>query len=90
MITLYIIYYSKMCELFLQDDIIDVLKSKIDIRDYDKLKKVSVKYKKIFDLKSIIDSKKYENMEYSDLPESNRRQFDYFFFKTSTVKRSTN
>ena len=44
MITLYIIYYSKMCELFLQDDIIDVLKSKIDIRDYDKLKKVSVKY----------------------------------------------
>ena len=51
MITLYIIYYSKMCELFLQDDIIDVLKSKIDIRDYDKLKKVSVKYKKIFDLK---------------------------------------
>ena len=62
MITLYIIYYSKMCELFLQDDIIDVLKSKIDIRDYDKLKKVSVKYKKIFDLKSIIDSKKYENI----------------------------
>ena len=49
MITLYIIYYSKMCELFLQDDIIDVLKSKIDIRDYDKLKKVSVKYKKIFE-----------------------------------------
>ena len=33
-----------------------------NVDDYDKLKKVSVKYKKIFDLKSIIDSKKYENI----------------------------
>jgi hypothetical protein len=51
-----------MSDLFLQDDIIDVLKSQIDIRDYDKLKRVSLKYKKYFDLKPIIDSKKYEDI----------------------------
>ena len=51
-----------MSDLFLQDDIMDVLKSQIDIRDYDKLKRVSLKYKKYFDLKPIIDSKKYEDI----------------------------
>ena len=51
-----------MSDLFLQDDIIDVLKAKIDIRDYDKLKRVSVKYKRYFDLKPMIDSKKYEEI----------------------------
>jgi hypothetical protein len=51
-----------MSELFLQDDIIDAFKSKIDIDDYDKLKRVSIKYKKYFDLKPIIDSKKYDDI----------------------------
>lgn len=51
-----------MNDLFLQDDIIDILKSKIDIRDYDKLKRVSLKYKRYFDLKPMIDSKKYEDI----------------------------
>jgi hypothetical protein len=51
-----------MSDLFLQDDIMDVLKSKIDIRDYDKLKRVSLKYKRYFDLKPLIDSKKYEEI----------------------------
>ena len=51
-----------MSDLFLQDDIIDVLKAKIDIRDYDKLKRVSMKYKRYFDLKPMIDSKKYEEI----------------------------
>lgn len=51
-----------MSDLFLQDDIIDVLKSKIDIRDYDKLKRVSLKYKRYFDLKPLIDSKKYDDI----------------------------
>ena len=51
-----------MSDLFLQDDIIDVLKAKIDIRDYGKLKRVSMKYKRYFDLKPLIDSKKYEEI----------------------------
>ena len=51
-----------MSDLFLQEDIIDVLKAKIDIRDYDKLKRVSVKYRRYFDLKPLIDSKKYEGI----------------------------
>ena len=51
-----------MSDLFLQEDIIDVLKAKIDIRDYDKLKRVSMKYRRYFDLKPLIDSKKYEGI----------------------------
>ena len=51
-----------MNDLFLHDDIMDVLKSQIDIREYDKLKRVSLKYKRYFDLKPLIDSKKYEDI----------------------------
>jgi hypothetical protein len=51
-----------MNDLFLQDDIMDVLKSQIDIREYDKLKRVSLKYKRYFDLKPLVDSKKYEDI----------------------------
>jgi len=57
-----VFFILKMSDLFLQDDIIDVLKSKIDIRDYDKLKRVSLKYKRYFDLKPLIDSKKYDDI----------------------------
>jgi hypothetical protein len=57
-----IFFILKMSDLFLQEDIIDVLKAKIDIRDYDKLKRVSVKYRRYFDLKPLIDSKKYEGI----------------------------
>ena len=61
-INYYIFFILKMSDLFLQDDIIDVLKAKIDIKDYDKLKRVSIKYKRYFDLKHMIDSKKYEEI----------------------------
>jgi hypothetical protein len=51
-----------MSDLFLHDDIMDVLKSQIDIREYDKLKRVSLKYKRYFDLKPLVDSKKYKDI----------------------------
>jgi len=57
-----VFFILKMSDLFLQDDIMDVLKSQIDIRDYDKLKRVSLKYKRYFDLKPLIDSKKYDDI----------------------------
>jgi hypothetical protein len=60
--SIYFIFILKMSDLFLQDDIMDVLKSKINIMDYDKLKRVSLKYKKYFDLKPLIDSKKYDDI----------------------------
>ena len=51
-----------MNSIFLQEDILDCFKNHVDIRDYDKLKKVSSKYKKYFDLKPLIDGKKYEDI----------------------------
>ena len=51
-----------MNSIFLQEDILDCFKNHVDIRDYDKLKKVSSKYRRYFDLKHLIDSKKYEDI----------------------------
>ena len=51
-----------MNSIFLQEDILDCFKSHVDIKDYDKLKKVSSKYRRYFDLKHLIDSKKYEDI----------------------------
>jgi hypothetical protein len=54
--------FDIMNNIFLQEDILDCFKNHVDIRDYDKLKRVSSKYKKYFDLKPLIDDKKYEDI----------------------------
>lgn len=51
-----------MNTIFIIEDILDYLKFHIDIRDYDKLKMVSSKYKKYFDLRPLIQSRKYSNI----------------------------
>jgi len=51
-----------MNSIFMTDDLLDYLKSHIDIRDYDKLKMVSYKYKRYFDLRPLIISKKYSDI----------------------------
>jgi len=51
-----------MNTIFITEDILDYLKFYIDIRDYDKLKMVSSKYKKYFDLKPLIQTRKYSNI----------------------------
>jgi hypothetical protein len=51
-----------MNSIFLQEDILDCFKNHVYITDYDKLKKVSSKYRRYFDLKHLIDSKKYEDI----------------------------
>jgi len=50
--------------IFINDDILDYLKYHIDYRDYEKMKKVSVKYCKLFDLSPLIYSKSYDKLLY--------------------------
>jgi len=48
--------------LLLNDDILDYLKVHIDINDYDKMKKVSVKHRNIFDLEPLLINKYYDKL----------------------------
>jgi hypothetical protein len=48
--------------LLLNDDILDYLKCHLDINDYDKMKKVSVKHRYLFDLKPLLFNKYYDKL----------------------------
>ena len=48
----------------IDDDILDYLKNHIDFREYEKMKKVSVKYRKLFDLSPLLYSKSYDKLLY--------------------------
>lgn len=50
--------------LLIDDDILDYLKCHIDFGDYEKMKKVSVKYRKLFDLSPLLYSKSYDKLLY--------------------------
>ncbi len=50
--------------LLIDDDILDYLKFHIDFGEYEKMKKVSVKYRKLFDLSPLIYSKSYDKLLY--------------------------
>jgi hypothetical protein len=54
-----------MCQtLLLDDDILDYLKNHLDIKDYGKMTRVSVKHRKLFDLYQLIYSKCYDKLLY--------------------------
>ena len=48
----------------IDDDILDYLKNHIDFREYEKMKKVSVKYRMLFDLSPLLYSKSYDKLLY--------------------------
>ena len=48
----------------IDDDILDYLKNHIDFWEYEKMKKVSVKYRKLFDLSPLLYSKSYDKLLY--------------------------
>jgi hypothetical protein len=48
----------------IDDDILDYLKYHIDFGEYEKMKKVSVKYRKLFDLYPLLYSKSYDKLLY--------------------------
>jgi hypothetical protein len=50
--------------LLIDDDILDYLKYHIDFGEYEKMKKVSVKYRKLFDLYPLLYSKSYDKLMY--------------------------
>ena len=50
--------------LLIDDDILDYLKCHIDFGEYEKMKKVSVKYRKLFDLSPLLYSKSYDKLLY--------------------------
>jgi len=54
-----------MCQtLLLDDDILDYLKNHLDIKDYGKMTRVSVKHRKLFDLYQLLYSKCYDKLLY--------------------------
>jgi len=48
----------------INDDILDYLKNHIDFWEYEKMKKVSIKYRKLFDLSPLLYSKSYDKLLY--------------------------
>jgi hypothetical protein len=50
--------------LLLDDDILDYLKNHLDIKDYGKMTRVSVKHRKLFDLYQLLYSKCYDKLLY--------------------------
>lgn len=53
-----------MSSPLIDDDILDYLKYHINITEYEKMKKVSVKYRKLFDLSPLLYSKSYDKLLY--------------------------
>ena len=60
-----IIDYYIMCNtVLLDDDILDYLKNHLDIKEYGKMTRVSVKHSKIFNLYPLLYSKSYDRLLY--------------------------
>ena len=60
-----IIDYYIMCNtVLLDDDILDYLKNHLDIKEYGKMTRVSVKHRKIFNLYPLLYSKSYDRLLY--------------------------
>lgn len=58
-IHFYIFFITNMGNLILNDDILSYMINHVDIKDYNKLKKVSVGYRKLFNLNLLIKVKNY-------------------------------